>query len=113
MQLRQLQEPFSDYVLHTALATNWIDDASKLMIIHGQSPDRTASRSTYLLKSVDRVIALGRTSSACGGRVWWSPRLRRRGATHGAAAQTTQALPPGFGGAEGARSRARRQDLLV
>ena len=57
MQLRQLQEPFSDAVLHTALEAAWIEGAPKLMIIHGRSPDRDRLKA-YLLKSVGRVIVL-------------------------------------------------------
>ena len=57
MQLRQLQEPFSDAVLHTALEAAWIGGAPKLMIIHGRSPDRDGLKE-YLLKSVGRVIVL-------------------------------------------------------
>ena len=56
-RLRQLQEPFSDYVLHLALAAAWIEGAPKLMIIHGRSPDRDHLKA-YLLQSVGRVIVL-------------------------------------------------------
>ena len=50
-QLQQLQEPFSDVVLHTALAAAWIEGAPKLMIIHGRSPDRDVLNE-FLMKSV-------------------------------------------------------------
>ena len=57
MPLRQLQEPFSEYVLRTALEAAWIEGAPKLMIIHGRSQDRDGLKD-YLLKSVGRVIVL-------------------------------------------------------
>ena len=57
MRLPELQEPFSDVVLRTALETAWIEGAPKLMIIHGRSPDRDALK-TYLLKHVGRVVVL-------------------------------------------------------
>ena len=57
--LPQLQEPFSDFVLKAALKAAWIQDAPKLMIIHGRSPDRDALKE-YLLEQVGirRVIVL-------------------------------------------------------
>lgn len=56
-RLPQLQEPFSNVVLKTALETAWIEGAPKLMIIHGRSPDRDIFKK-YLLKHVGRVIVL-------------------------------------------------------
>ena len=56
-RLPQLQEPFSDFVLKTALQTAWIEDAPKIMIIHGRSPDRDILKE-YLLKYVGQVIVL-------------------------------------------------------
>jgi predicted nucleotide-binding protein len=56
-RLLQLQEPFSDIVLKTALETAWIEGAPKLMIIHGRSADRDILK-RYLLKHVGRVIVL-------------------------------------------------------
>ena len=56
-RLPQLQEPFSDVVLKTALKVAWIEGAPKLMIIHGRSPDRDIFKK-YLLKHVGRVIVL-------------------------------------------------------
>jgi len=56
-RLPQLQEPFSDIVLKTALEAAWIEGAPKLMIIHGRSPDRDIFKN-YLLKHVGRVIVL-------------------------------------------------------
>lgn len=53
----QLQEPFSDVVLTTALKAAWIEGAPKLMIIHGRSPDRDLFKK-YLLQHVGRVIVL-------------------------------------------------------
>lgn len=53
----QLQEPFSEAVLKTALETAWIEGAPKLMIIHGRSPDRDTLKA-YLSKQVGRVIVL-------------------------------------------------------
>ena len=55
--LLQLQEPFSDIVLKTALKTAWIEGAPKLFIIHGRSADRDILKQ-YLLKHVGRVIVL-------------------------------------------------------
>jgi hypothetical protein len=56
-RLPQLQEPFSDVVLKTALEAAWIEGAPKLVIIHGRSPDRDIFKK-YLLKHVGRVIVL-------------------------------------------------------
>jgi hypothetical protein len=56
-RLPQLQEPFSDFVLKTALQTAWIEGAPKIMIIHGRSPDRDMLKE-YLLQYVGRVIVL-------------------------------------------------------
>ena len=56
-RLPQLQEPFSKVVLKEALQAAWIEDAPKLMIIHGRSPDHDTLKQ-YLLKHVGRVIVL-------------------------------------------------------
>jgi predicted nucleotide-binding protein len=56
-RLPQLQERFSDHVLQVALETAWIENAPKLMIIHGHSPDRDALKQ-HLLKYSGRVIVL-------------------------------------------------------
>jgi len=54
-KLRQLQELFSDVVLHSALSVAWIEGAPKLLLIHGRSSDRD------LLKSYLRThLALGK-----------------------------------------------------
>ena len=53
----QLQEPFSELVLKTALETAWIEGAPKLMIIHGRSLDRDSLKA-YLGRHVGRVIVL-------------------------------------------------------
>jgi Predicted nucleotide-binding protein containing TIR-like domain len=53
----ELQEPFSDVVLKSALEAAWIEGAPKLMIIHGRSPDRDLFKQ-YLLKHVGRVVVL-------------------------------------------------------
>lgn len=53
----QLQEPFSEVVLKTALQTAWIEGAPKLMIIHGRSADRDILKE-HLLKRVGKVIVL-------------------------------------------------------
>jgi hypothetical protein len=56
-KLWQLQEPFSDVVLHSALSVAWIEDAAKLLLIHGRSSDRD------LLKSYLRThLAPGKDS---------------------------------------------------
>lgn len=52
-----LQEPFSDFVLKTALEVAWIEGAPKLMIIHGRSPDRDVFKK-YLEQYVGKVIVL-------------------------------------------------------
>jgi CAP12/Pycsar effector protein, TIR domain len=58
-KLRQLQEPFSDVLLDSALSVAWIEGAPKLLLIHGRSSDRDLLK-TYLSNElkVGQVIVL-------------------------------------------------------
>ncbi len=53
----ELQEPFSEIVLKSALEQAWIEGAPKLMIIHGRSPDRNLLK-RYLAGAAGAVIVL-------------------------------------------------------
>jgi hypothetical protein len=53
----QLQEPFSEFVLTSALGIAWIEGAPKIMIIHGRSTYRDTLKA-YLSDRVGRVIVL-------------------------------------------------------
>lgn len=57
-RLAELQQPFSELLLTTALKAAWIEGAPKLMIVHGRSADREVLKD-YLSRQAGRVIVLG------------------------------------------------------